>query len=621
MALHEQRRLAAIMMLDVVGFSAMMAVDESATLARILEVRRDIIEPIIARYEGRVVKLMGDGALVEFGSVTAAVQSAVDIQQSLTQQGSENPVILRIGINLGDVIVEEDDIYGDGVNVAARIEALAKPGGIAISSTVFEQVRQRLKVVFEDGGAHMVKNIPNPVQVYHFRPDDDPASATVRKSNFVTSRRAWGSMLLVAVLVTAVATLGYWWQAGSPGKETTAAAPPALPDKPSIAVLPFDNLSGDAEQSYFSDGIANNLITDLSHISGLLVIARNTSFSFRDQNEDARSAAAELGIRYLVEGSVQKAGGHIRINANLVDASTGIQVWAGRLDREFVDLFALQDEVTAQIVEALQIELTQEERRLIAKRYTFSLEAYDLYLRAWEESFRFSEDARRISIELLNDALNIDPEFALAKSLMASSYTSRSGAISNLDLVHERAFTLAQEAVALDPDLTRVQSGMGLVHLFRREYDLAEASFNRAIALEPNFADGYALRAWAWQFEGKPEQALESLNYAIKLNPRPPFPYLAAMSEIYFNLGEYQKAIDQTESVLQRNPDSQRSRLIQAVCLALMGRIDDAEWDIEELLLLQPDFTIKDLPSILPYQDQTIIDRLIKGARLAGLPE
>ncbi len=506
----KQRRLAAILMLDVVGFSRMMAEDESGALSRFLDVRATLLEPIISKHEGRIIKLMGDGALVEFLSVTEAMQCAIEIQKEMAKLNASSakiePLNLRIGINLGEVIVEGDDIFGNGVNVAARVETLAKPGGIAITGTVREHLRVDLNVYFDDAGDVEVKNIPQPVRVFHVRSSDaklPEISPTSRASSNYRRYRPWigAGVALVAAVLSAV-----WWTTYSSSWLGPAGdSEVQISDKPSVAVMPFDNLSGDIEQKYFSDGMADNLITDLSQIGGLLVIARNTSFSFRDRGEetDAQSVGEKLGVRYVVQGSVQRAGSHLRINTNLIDARTGLQVWASRFDREFVELFALQDEVATHIIDALQVELTQEERRLLSTRYTVSLPAYDLYLRAWGEIWRFNADGRTNAQKLLRNALDLDPDFAMAKAVLATSYTNRVGAaFADNNAMLDRAFDLATDAEELAPDLPAVQSTIGLVHMFRREFEEAEKAFDRAIQLAPNNADAIALQAWSRHYSG-----------------------------------------------------------------------------------------------------------------------
>jgi len=624
----KQRRLAAILMLDVVGYSRLMAEDETGTLSRFLDVRSTSLEPIISKHDGRIVKLMGDGALVEFLSVTEAMQCAIEIQEDMAKLNADSvdiePLNLRIGINLGEVIVDDDDIYGNGVNVAARVETLARPGGIAITGTVREHLRANLKVGFEDAGDVEVKNIPQPIRVFHVRSSDaelPEISATVRAGSNHRRYRPW---IGVAIALVAAALSAVWWTTYSSSLGPASDSEVQISDKPSVAVMPFDNLSGDVEQKYFSDGMTDNLITDLSQIGGLLVIARNTSFSFRDRGEatDAQSVGETLGVRYVVQGSVQRAGSHLRINTNLIDARTGLQVWASRFDREFKELFALQDEVATRIIDALQVELTEEERRQLSRRYTTSLPAYDLYLRAWGEIWRFNAEGRAKSQELLRTALELDPDFAIAKALLATSYTNRTGAaFADNDAMLEVAFDLATDAVELAPDIPAVQSTIGLVHMFRREFEEADEAFDRAIELAPSNADAIAMQAWSRHFSGQSELALEGLSHAMILNPRAPFPYLNAIAEVHLSLGNYEESIRYSLDAVSRNPEALRLRILLAAAYSELGQIDDAQWEIEEALLLQPELSLASMYYISPYRDPETMERLIQALRTAGLPE
>lgn len=606
------------MVLDVVAFSRMMAGDERGTLARVLELQRGIVAPFVAQHEGRIVKLMGDGVLAEFASVTSAVECARAIQQAMERDAGTPPMRLRIGINLGEVIVEGDDIFGDGVNVAARLEGLAEPGGVALSKTAYEQVKGQSAFGFADTGLHSVKNIPEPVRVFQLR----PAGAGRRRLRIATRRNGMLAGFVLALAVSLVGALTWRDRAGGTTTMDLQARLVAADSKPSVAVLPFENLSQDPEQAYFSDGIAQNLITDLSKVSGLLVIARNTSFSFRDHQADAPTIGRELGVRYVVDGSVQKLGGTVRINASLTDTGTGYQVWAGKMDRPFEDLFALQDEVAAGIIDALHLELTNEERRRLSKRYTNSLEAYDLYLRAWEEIWRFNEDSRLLSQVYLRRALEVDPKFALARAILATSYTNRNGVTirANEDSL-DIAYRLAQEAVQDDPDLPAIHGALGIVHMFRREFDAADAAFERAIELDPNYADAYAMQAWNWNYAGDPEKAQAGFDYALKLNPRPPFPYLNAMAEVQFSLGHYDKSLELNLEALRRNPAALRQHLFVAAAYAETGRLADAEWEVQEVMVLQPELTLRALEFIAPFRDREVSDRLTEALRRAGLPE
>ena len=375
----QHRRLAAILAADVVGYSRLMGADEAGTLARLRAHRKELIEPSIAACGGRTIKLMGDGALVEFASVVDAVQCAVDIQAGMAGRNAEVPevrrIAFRIGINFGDVIIEDDDLYGDGVNIAARLEGLAAPGGICISGKVHDEILGKLELGFEDQGEQPVKNIARPVRVYR------------------------------VVAGSAAAADGR--QASLPS------APLSLPDKPSIVVLALQNMSADPEQDYFADGIAEDIITDLSKVSGLLVIARNSAFAYKGRAADLRQVCRELGVRHALEGSVRKAGNRVRITTQLIDGTTGGHVWAERYDRELTDIFDVQDEVTREIVAALKVRLTPDERRRVASRGTDDIEAYDWYLRGRELVIRHTRDQVAEGRPLLERAIALDPGFAL----------------------------------------------------------------------------------------------------------------------------------------------------------------------------------------------------------------
>jgi adenylate cyclase len=617
-----ERRLAAILAADVVGYSRLMGEDEAGTLERLKAHRRELIDPKTLAYHGRIVKLMGDGALVEFASVVDAVQCAAEIQRGMVERNAEvsedRRIEFRIGINLGDVIVEGDDIYGDGVNVAARLETFAEPGGICISDVVHRNVRGKLDLGFDDLGEQRVKNIAEPVRAYRVRME--PGAAGVAAKVVRPSRlRLLAALAAGLILLVTLGALGWRFYLQPLLQERAFAEQTALPlpDKPSIAVLPFNNMSDDPAQEYFSDGITEDLITDLSRVSGLFVIARNTVFTYKDRPATVEEVARELGVRYVLEGSVRKAGNEVRINAQLIDASTGFHLWADRFDRELEDVFALQDEVTERIVSALEVELTETERESLARRYTESIEAYDVFLRGWEQYWQYSEQGSLQARELYGRAIELDPEFARAYANLAMTYTGNIGSASVLSL--ERAYDLAQKAIALDDALPQVHWVMALVLLFDKDYDEALASSDRALLLDPNYADAYAQKAWVLQYAGKPEEGLEVLERAKRLNPHFPFSYLMVEGETYFTMGRYEAAIDTLRAGLERNPGAQRLRVFLAASYAQAGRLDEALWEVTELLTLDPDFSLEDVPEVAPYKDSEPLGRLLDGLRKAGL--
>ena len=393
------RRLAAILAADVVGYSRLMAVDEAGTHARLKALRQDFIEPKIAEHHGRTVKLMGDGALVEFASVVDAVQCAVEIQRGVAERHVDVPddqrIEFRIGVNLGDVIIEGDDLYGDGVNIAARLEGLAEPGGIVISGTAFDHAKNKAEAGFRYLGRQPVKNIPEPVRAYRVLLDPAAAGMIVGEEGGRPARGRWLAAAAALLLIAAGAGAIGWWRPWEPALEPSATL--QLPDKPSIAVLPFENLSDDAEEEYFADGLTDDLITDLSKISGLFIIARNSVFAYKNKTVDVPDVARELGVRYVLEGSVRRAGERVRINAQLIDGTTGGHVWAERYDRDYADIFALQDQVIEEIVGALSVQLTESEQTQVTRLPTHSLEAYDYYLRAEQEMHSPAGDVRPLT--------------------------------------------------------------------------------------------------------------------------------------------------------------------------------------------------------------------------------
>ena len=617
-----ERRLAAILSADVVGYSRLMGADERGTLEQLKAHRREFIDPEVGAHHGRIVKLMGDGALVEFASVVDAVECAGEIQRGMALRNADLPadrrIEFRIGINLGDVIVEGDDIYGDGVNVAARLEALAEPGGIIISGTAFDQVEGKLDYGFEFLGEKEIKNIAKPVRAYRVRTEPEAAGTLVTAKRFASGYPRWVTALTIGLilLLAAGASWRFYLQPSLQERAFAAQAELPLPDEPSIAVLPFDNLSGDPEQEYFSDGITESLITNLSQVSELFVIARSTMFTFKDRSRDAQAVGRELGVRYVLEGSVQRADRRVRITAQLIDAATAFNVWAEQYDRELEDLFALQDEVTQEIVSALEVELTQSEREQLANRYTDSLEAYDAFLRGLELYWGYSEQSVVQARPYFERAIELDPEFARAYANLARTYTAITG-FSEMSI--ERAYRLVQKAIALDDSVPEIHWIMGIVRLSRGEHAQAIASMEKALALNPNYADSYGQLAWALNYSGQPKETLRLMEKAIRLNPHHTWSYSMVLGEAYFTLARYDDAITALEEGLRRNPTAQRLRIFLASSYAQAGRLGDAQWQVAELLTLDPDTSLNQVREVVPYKDPEPLNRLLDGLRNAGL--
>ncbi len=627
-----ERRLAAILAADVVGFGRLVGQDEEGTLARLRATRLELIEPRLARHHGRMVKLMGDGALVEFASVVDAVSFAVDIQQAIAQRAADQAegdrILYRIGINVGDIVVEGDDILGDGVNIAARLEGLAKPGGICVSGKVYDEVRGKLDIAYDDLGKQRLKNIAEPVRVYAIRAGTG-AGVGAGASYSAPARRKMQMGRLVAATAAAIligAGLAVWlrpWEAEVAPVATPVQLPALSDDRPSLAVLPFDNLSNDPEQEYFVDGMTEDLITDLSQVSGLLVIARNSVFVYKGKAVNIQQIGRELGVKYVLEGSVRRAGNRVRINAQLVNAIDGTHIWAERFDREITDVFALQDAITRKIVTALAVRLTQGEEGRLNRGGEVSPEAYDMLLRGLERLRRYTPEDNRLSRDYFERALALDPNFARAHADLAFSHSM--DLLSGWTALPEESLQLARKhakfALELDPNLREVHFAMGSVYLRERRFDEAIESSLRAIKIDPNYADAYVQMAWFQMYAGRAGDGLELVEKAMRLNPHYSFFYSTVRGLIALHLGRFEEAATAFEAAVNRNPQFPIAHQLLAATYAHLGRIEDAEWEAGELLTLLPDFTISAERARAPYKREEDLDRYIEGLHEAGLPE
>jgi adenylate cyclase len=563
-----------------------MAADEAGTLAELNVLRRDIIDPTIANHSGRIVKLIGDGALVEFASVVDAVECAVAIQQAMAQRNAHRPedrrIVFRIGINVGDIIIEGDDIYGDGVNVAARLEGLAEPGGICISNSVREQVLNKVPISFADLGEQTVKNIDRPIRVYYV-------------------------VLNGALAVTA-----------------PAVAPrtvPAQAQRPSIAVLPFANMSGDAEQEYFADGISEDIITALSKVSGLFVIARNSSFTFKGKAVHVVDVGKKLGVRFVLEGSVRKAGNRVRITAQLIDAASAGHIWAERFDRELTDIFAVQDEVTKEIVAALALNLTSSERQQLANETPYNPEAYDYFLRGRNCWWRGTKEASVEGKVMLQQAIERDPKIVPAYAFLAAMHTREyvNDWTSSPEGSLDSALKLARQAVALDENHAYAHWALGGYCLWTRRHDEAVREFEKAIALDPNFVLAHVLLALALHYVGRSAEAVGMFDRVFALDPYHPDVYLHFQAQTYFQLGRYERAAEILKRRLSGNPNSDISRVLLAACYGHLGRAEDAGAQWQEALRVNPNYSLEHRRNVLPYKNPSDFELLVNGLRKAGL--
>jgi adenylate cyclase len=610
-----ERKLAAILSADAQGYSRLMGDDEAATVHTITEYR-ETIASAVARHGGRVVDTPGDNVLAEFPSVVDAVQSAVEIQRELQSRNAALPASrrmqFRIGINLGDVIVETGRLYGDSVNIAARLEGLAESGGICLSGTAYDQVESKLPFGYDFLGEHTVKNITRPVRVYRLRLDASPRTLTVRRGG--GRRLVLGSIgaFVVLILFGAGAWAGWRWL-----KTPTSAGRPALPNKPSVAVLPFTNLSRDPSQEYFNDGVTEDLITGLSKLSGLFVIARNSVFTYKGKAVKISDVARDLGVRYVLEGGVQRSGSRVRITAQLVDATTGYHIWAERYDREVRDIFALQDEVTQQIVRALAVKLTEGERGRIARVRT-SPEVYDLVLRGSVERRRTTPDTNAESRRLFAKALDLDPTYAQAYVGLSWVHLQSWQLLWTTDRdVLERAQELVERAIALDDTLAAGHSLLGQIYLWKKDHDRAIAQAERAVALAPNDADGYETLAEVLAWSGRPDESIKVIRQAMRLNPHYPFFYLWTLGHASYIARRTDDAVDALSKTVQQNPNFLPAHAYLAVLFVETGREQEGRERLPKRL--GPTASLASLQERLPYRRAADLDRFLTAAHKAGM--
>ncbi len=582
-----QRRLAAILVADVVGYSGLMGVDEEGTLAALTAHLTELIEPCIADYRGRVFKTTGDGFLSDFASVVDAVQCALAFQAGIIERNSGIPndhrIEFRVGINMGDVIVQNDDMFGDGVNIAARLEGLAEPGGICISDTVYQNVRSKIELSFDDLGPQQAKNIGEPVRAFLVRPE--------AKSH--------------------------------PTPELLETPP--LPEKPSIAVLPFENMSADAEQEYFSDGITEDIITDLSKISGLFVIARHSAFTYKGLSVTLKQVGRELGVRYVLEGSVRRGGNRLRITAQLIDATTDHHLWAERFDRDIEDMFAVQDEVSQKVVEALEVALTPGETKRIARVPTTNLEAYDVYLRARRTPYPPTRHNIRSARSMYERVIEMDPNFAGGYAGKSSMHSMAVHYRQSDDRERDAAvaFEMAQKAVTLDPDFADSHAALGYAYLASGRYKEAVVAAKRAVDLRPGDAEThhYLSRCLVWA--GSPDEAYEELLIAIRLDPQNVAgPYLPALGRTAFAAGRFDAAREAYErNSAQGGPSYLGNLVMWSAACVLTGNLEKAQALVQEMLQEKPDLCLGNLPDVRNYASQLELEQVSESLRKAGLPE
>ena len=625
-----KRKLAAILSADVKGYSRLMAEDEAATVQAITAYR-EMMANRIQQHRGRVVDSPGDNLLAEFASVVDAVQCAVEIQEDLKAKNAEVPenrrMEFRIGINLGDVILEGERIYGDGVNIASRIEGLAEGGGISISGTVYDQIENKLALGYQYEGEHAVKNIAKPVRVYRVRME--PAAADSKASKEKKQKpRLWQRAAVAAfiVLILGAGAMAFWhfyWHFAPPstGVATEEKTRFPLPEKPSIAVLPFVNMSDEPEQEYFSDGITEEIITALSKVPRLFVIARNSSFTYKGKPVKVQEIGRELGVRYVLEGSVRKAGDRVRITAQLIEATTGSHLWAERYDRDLKDIFALQDEITMKILMALQVKLTEGEQARVLGKGTENYQAYVKILQGREHIYLMNREGVVLARQSFEEAVALDPEFAVAYTYLAWTYLLEVlvGFSDSPGQSMARAVEFAQKALGLDDSLADAHALLGSIYLVQRQWEKAVAEGERSVALNPNSADNIGLLGMTLYSVGRPEEAVALLEKAIRLNPMPPDWILEQLATAYRMTGRYEEAIAELKKVLHRNPDYSGAWLNLAVIYSLLGREEEARAAAGEVLRIDPKFSVEHFAKTILHKNQADIELAVEALRKAGL--
>jgi adenylate cyclase len=624
-----KRKLSAILSADVKGYSRLMGDDELSTIET-LKRYREVITTFVQQYRGRVVDSPGDNVLAEFASVVDGVECAVKIQEELKTKNAELPenrkMEFRIGVNLGDVVEDGERIFGDGVNIAARIEGLAEPGGICISRTAYDHIKNKLKIGYESLGEHSVKNIAEPVRIYRVLMEPEAAGKVIGEKRFlgrISRKTAMATIIGLVIIAGGLIGWNIYLQQSKkiePASLDKMAYP--LPDKPSIAVLPFDNLSGVPEQEYFNDGLTEEIITALSKMPQLFVIARSSTFTYKGKPVKVQQISEELGVRYVLEGSVRRVENRVRITAQLIDAIKGHHIWAERYDKDLKDMFALQDEITMNILTALQVKLTGVDYGYLLSKRTDNLQAYLKYLQALEHKYTLTKEGNALARRLLEEAIAIDPEFTDAYVVLGQThymdifYQSTKSPEESLD----RSFELIKKAIDLDDSLSNAHHQLGFLYIrFMRKYDKAIDECERAIALAPNSADAHIWMAVALKFASRHEEALQYCEQAFRLNPIHPRWWFRLVGSIQILLGRYNEAIINCKKALDGAPDDILTHRCLTSAYSWAGRLEEARAQAKEVLRINPEHSLELYAKSLPFKNKADSERIIEGLRMAGL--
>jgi adenylate cyclase len=625
-----KRKLTAILSADVEGYSRLMSQDEVGTI-RTLTTYREAMSSLIQQYKGRVVDSPGDNLLAEFASVVDAVNCAVEIQRELAERNAELPparqMEFRIGINLGDIVEEEGRIYGDGVNIAARVESLAEAGGICISGTAYDQVKNKLGLEYDYLGEQTVKNIPEPIRVYKVLSFPGAAAYRVVQAKGAVERK-WrkAALAVAAVLVIVIAAAVVWNFLLRPAprlKEVPSVEKMAfaLPDKPSIAVLPFVNISGDPEQEYFSDGLTEEIITALSKFPKLFVIARHSSFSYKGKSVKVQQVGRELGVRYVLEGSVRKTADRVWITAQLIDDLTGHHLWSEKYDRDLEDIFALQEGITKEILMALQVKLTEGDQARLWAKGTRNFEAFMKQTIGREYFLRFTIEDNFRSRQLREEAIALDPEYA--RAIIGLAWTHMGdlwvGSSKSPGESLEQAEELAQKALALDASLPDVYQLFAWIYLMKKQPEKALAHAEKAVALSPNGAEFQVVLGQCLNALGRPEEAIPFFEKAFRLNPLPPSFYFASLGTAYRMLGRYEEALAEFKKALRVQPNSLYANVYLAAMYSLLGREKEAREAATGVLRLNPKFSVEHFVKTMTFKSQAEKDRYLECLHRAGL--